>query len=244
MKKIITFLITILTLTSYAQQNKIWGRTNLKEKNKSTQIVKNNLNEVYYNLNIKRLKNELKKVISIDDNKTKSKIIIIGFPNVEGEIVDYKVQEYTIMHPELAAKFPSIKSYKGVNVNDKLDKIYFSVSDKAIQSMSLSEGKKDVFIKHMKNSQDLYKVYHRKGKEDDFICNTINELKGRVPQNNVQNRNADDSILRTYRIAISVTGEYTGYHGGTKVLALAAINATMTRVNAVFEKILVFECSL
>ena len=34
---------------------------------------------------------------------------------------------------------------------------------------------------------------------------------------------------------MSVNGEYTSYHGGTVAGALAAINATMTRVNAVFE---------
>jgi hypothetical protein len=42
--------------------------------------------------------------------------------------------------------------------------------------------------------------------------------------------------LRTFRLAMSVTGEYTAYFGGTKALALAAINNTMTRVNGVFEK--------
>ncbi|WP_370003132.1 immunoglobulin-like domain-containing protein [Winogradskyella sp.] len=48
-------------------------------------------------------------------------------------------------------------------------------------------------------------------------------------------RNADDSILRTYRLAVSTTGEYTQYHGGTKAQALAAINTTMTRVNGIYE---------
>jgi hypothetical protein len=48
--------------------------------------------------------------------------------------------------------------------------------------------------------------------------------------------NADDALLRTFRLAMSVTGEYTAYFGGTKALALAAINNTMTRVNGVFEK--------
>src|SRR5690606_39187565 len=48
-------------------------------------------------------------------------------------------------------------------------------------------------------------------------------------------RNANDGILRRYRLAVSTTGEYTAYHGGTKAAALAAINATMTRVNGVFE---------
>jgi len=46
----------------------------------------------------------------------------------------------------------------------------------------------------------------------------------------------DDQILRKYRLAVSATGEYTQYHGGTIADALAAINATITRVNEVFER--------
>jgi hypothetical protein len=48
--------------------------------------------------------------------------------------------------------------------------------------------------------------------------------------------NADDAKLRTFRLALSCTGEYTTYFGGTKANALAAMNNTMTRVNGVFEK--------
>ncbi|MEX0273170.1 MAG: reprolysin-like metallopeptidase, partial [Flavobacteriaceae bacterium] len=39
-----------------------------------------------------------------------------------------------------------------------------------------------------------------------------------------------------YRLAVSTTGEYTQHHGGTKADALAAINATVTRINEVFER--------
>jgi hypothetical protein len=36
---------------------------------------------------------------------------------------------------------------------------------------------------------------------------------------------------------LSVTGEYGAYFGGTVPGALTAMNATLTRVNGVFEKI-------
>jgi hypothetical protein len=42
--------------------------------------------------------------------------------------------------------------------------------------------------------------------------------------------------LRTYRLAMAATGEYTAFHGGTVAGALAAINTTMNRVNAVYER--------
>ena len=41
--------------------------------------------------------------------------------------------------------------------------------------------------------------------------------------------------LKTFRIAISTTGQYTAYHGQNISGALAAINATLTRVNGIYE---------
>lgn len=45
-----------------------------------------------------------------------------------------------------------------------------------------------------------------------------------------------DKKFRTLRLALSVCGEYTQYHGGTVAGALAAMNATLTRINGVYEK--------
>jgi hypothetical protein len=41
--------------------------------------------------------------------------------------------------------------------------------------------------------------------------------------------------FNTLRLALSCTGEYAAYHGGTKEKALAG-NATMSRVNGIFNK--------
>lgn len=42
--------------------------------------------------------------------------------------------------------------------------------------------------------------------------------------------------LRTYRLAMAATGEYTGYWGGTIPGAMAAIASVVNRVNALFER--------
>lgn len=42
--------------------------------------------------------------------------------------------------------------------------------------------------------------------------------------------------LRTYALALSATGEYTAFHGGTVALAQAAQATTMNRVNGVYER--------
>ncbi|HET7844086.1 MAG TPA: zinc-dependent metalloprotease family protein, partial [Xanthomonadales bacterium] len=42
--------------------------------------------------------------------------------------------------------------------------------------------------------------------------------------------------LRTYRLAMAATGEYTQFHGGTVVDGLSAIVTTMNRVNGIYER--------
>jgi hypothetical protein len=69
-----------------------------------------------------------------------------------------------------------------------------------------------------------------------FECKVIATAHKDLDKSLAARPNADDGKLRNFRLALSVTGEYTSYFGGTKALALAAINNSMTRVNGVFEK--------
>ena len=67
----------------------------------------------------------------------------------------------------------------------------------------------------------------------EFICATQDAIEERF--SSLTAKPVDDQVLRKFRLAVSATGEYTEYHGGTVADALAAINATITRVNQVFE---------
>jgi len=43
-------------------------------------------------------------------------------------------------------------------------------------------------------------------------------------------------MLRTYRLAVAATGEYSAFHGGTTAGAMAAIATTINRVNEIYEQ--------
>ena len=44
------------------------------------------------------------------------------------------------------------------------------------------------------------------------------------------------TTLRTYRLAVAATGEYTAFHGGTVAQGQAAIVTAMNRVNGIYER--------
>jgi hypothetical protein len=107
--------------------------------------------------------------------------------------------------------------------------------------MEIYGDKSAVFIEPYSKDLSTYVVYKKSDKKDDlskFECTVIDVAQKGVANttNLVARPNADDAKLRTFRLALSCTGEYTTYFGGTKANALAAMNNTMTRVNGVFEK--------
>jgi hypothetical protein len=106
--------------------------------------------------------------------------------------------------------------------------------------MEIYGDKSAVFIEPYTKDLSTYIVYKKSDKKDDlnkFECTVLDVAQKGASASNVTARpNADDAKLRTFRLALSCTGEYTAYFGGTKANALAAMNNTMTRVNGVFEK--------
>lgn len=166
--------------------------------------------------------------------------VIVSFPDASGSQQNFQIQEFSNMDPELAARYPEIKSYVGHNVNDPSAVIYLSVSPLGLQTMMTKPGESPVFIEPYTEDLRTYTVFQKSDSHssDAFECKLTETAHAQVGnQGGHQARpNADDGKLRNFRLAISVTGEYTAYFGGTKAAALAAINNTMTRVNAIFER--------
>ena len=240
MKKIfLSSLFCLCALISFSQSNSIWKReqsiaVNSKVKTSNKAIKSPQV----YTLNIKKLREELVKAPKRSDFSKKSNVII-SFPTSEGTFKNYRIIEASNFDPELQAKYPDIRSYAGQGIEDPSEVIRFSVSPQGLQSMTLSANQKATFIEPYTKDALYYTVFDRSQKgitDDDFVCEVTNDMNKTLNKGISSTlKNADDGILRTYRLAMSATGEYTAYHGGTKAAALAAINATITRVNGIYE---------
>ena len=232
--------ITLLAITSFTfAQNKslLWKASSKKSDmvvlKSSTQLPEKNL----FDLNIYGLKQQLVESPKRTNAGGKSNSII-SLPNAEGKFEKYSVYENSIMDSALAARYPDIKSYIAMGIDNPTATVYFSVSSLGFKAMIVSADKSAVFIEPFSQDLTTYTVYRKSDKVQSlstFECSVIDEVAPQIDQT-LARPNADDSLLRTFRLALSVTGEYTAYFGGTKALALAAMNASMTRVNGVFEK--------
>ncbi len=236
-KKLFLLFIFSSMSVSFAQSNKLWEKQVAVSK-KGVKSSKLTLpNSEIFSLNINVLKQTLQNVPKREDIGRTSQVIL-SFPNDQGKMERFRVVEASVLHPDLQAQFPDIRSYAGQGIDNPADVIRFSMSPKGFQSMRLSPDKPAAFIEAYTTDLSQYVVFNRQNRrieQDDFECTVTEAMNTNISGDGSSFRNADDGLLRTYRLAVSTTGEYTAYHGGTKALALAAINATMTRVNGVFE---------
>ena len=240
MKKLFCTTLLLLTIAiGFAQgKNDLWKKSNSFEAFKKTpknHLPQKNIFKLDL-LNMEKMLNKAPKRANVNITQH----LIISLPNGEGVLENFKVFENSVMEPELAKKYPNIKSYVAVGVDNPLARAYFSYSPLGFKSMILYPDQSSVFIEPISDNADTYSVYKKSDKEEvleKFECNIMHKVANTTTSDNtVAFRGADDAKLRTFRIALSSTGEYSAYFGGTKANTLAAMNNTLTRINGIFEK--------
>ncbi|WP_449389201.1 reprolysin-like metallopeptidase [Chryseobacterium lineare] len=198
-----------------------------------------------YKLDLNQIRSQLKNAKEMGAN---AQAVEISIPTLRGKMERFAVYSFPVVVKELADKY-QLGSYVGVGIDDPKKYLRFSVSPVDFQSMIIA-GENYEFIEPSRADKALYEV-HSKSKPTgtkSFVCSTEEGLaaqeqieklleKGKSFANQPTDfSKMSDKKYRTMRLVMSVTGEYTTFHGGTVAGALAAINATMTRVNGVFEK--------
>ncbi|UYZ63102.1 reprolysin-like metallopeptidase [Hymenobacter weizhouensis] len=175
---------------------------------------------------------------------TEGPSFVLDLPLADGSFMQFRVQEVAVMAPALAAKFPNIKTYSGYAVTNNTITIKADFTEKGFHAMILNPQGDDIFIDPFgTGSPGYYMSYYKK----DFVKQTpvapcaTDEVPANIEKKAARkapvsaNRTLDRN-LRTYRLAVAATYEYSQFHGGTKSGALSAIVTSINRVNGVFEK--------
>jgi chitodextrinase len=237
-RKLLLVALLATASFSFAQNKSTLWNTTTKKSSMVPLEAKMKLPESHlFDLNIVNLKSSLSAAPARGANSKQSSTIL-SIPNAEGVLERYSVYENSSMDPALAARYPEIKSYIGIGIDNPAATAHFSVSPLGFKSMVLAPDKSAVFIEPISADLRTYTVYRKADRAKSltpFECSVIDEVAPQI-QGADARPNADDSVMRTFRLAMSCTGEYTTYFGGTKALALAAINNSITRCNGVFEK--------
>ncbi|UOU99775.1 M12 family metallo-peptidase [Chryseobacterium daecheongense] len=201
----------------------------------------------HYTLDLTMLRAQLANAPEMGNN---AKPVEISLPTLGGKVEKFAVYSFPVVVKELADQY-QLGSYVGVGIDDPSKYLRFSTSPIDFQSMIIKDGVYQ-FIDPADNSKTVYSVHPKTidTGSQGFLCSMnedvlskeqiaklFNSTKSKSFSNNPTDfSKSSDKKYRTMRLALSATGEYTSYFGGTIAGALTAMNNTMTRVNGVFEK--------
>ncbi|MBU4537279.1 MAG: M12 family metallo-peptidase [Weeksellaceae bacterium] len=238
MKRIFTSLLCGLMSTAALAQ---WSPTSMQgEKIRPASNVTS-----YYSLDLNAMRSKLANAQETGRNAV---AVEIKLPTLNGKIERFAVYSAPVVVKSIAERH-QLGSYVGVGIDDPTAYVRFSVAPNDFQSMMLRNGVYE-FIEAQNTTKTVYGVHPKTNKTEAdkaFICSTSESpltkqqidklyMSGKSFTNNPTDFNrSSDQKYRTMRLAMSVNGEYTTYFGGVPQ-ALAAINATLTRCNFVFEK--------
>jgi subtilisin-like proprotein convertase family protein len=245
MKRYFLFLILIFSFSLIQAQNvSPWKRISRAQISltERVDIRENQDNLALFELDISALKQSLQPL----QNSAIVSEIEIEIPNKRGELEKFKIHEFSNFEPALQAQFPDIRSYSGIGLTDKNASVYFSMSPKGIQTMVLRSDTTTEFIERFSDSQDIYELFDsntRKKGDLPLSCSTADVLLNKQLVTKTVATTANNGVYKTLRLALACTGEYTTYFGGV-TQALAAMNATLTRVNGIFNRDLALHLNL
>jgi len=198
-----------------------------------------------FDLNLTPLRNEIFRTV----NNASAHATIISLPNADGEIEQFQITEASNFEPALQARFPEIRAFSGKGITDKYATLKLSISPQGIQTMVLRTGKETEFIEPYSADHTVYTVFKKQPKTLPWKCSTPEQKMASGIARQVSDVNARSTgDMKTMRLAQSVTAEYSNYFGATSAsqvgLVLAAVNATLTRCNGVYEKDLALHLNL
>jgi len=212
-------------------------------------------------LDVEQLRGRLQTVPHENDIALRNSDAIIAIPLPDGTSQRFRIVEAPVMSAALSRKYPEIRSFAGQGIDEPSASLRFDISPRGFHGAVISPmgnyyidplkgnntGSASAYISYTRKAfyQTNREVFRESAPlpievPDDPKWNDVIQRKGsesKITQDDpsIKKKPSSGAELRTYRLALAVTGEYTAFHGGTVEGALAAMNTTMVRVNGIFE---------
>lgn len=168
---------------------------------------------------------------------------VIELPNPDGKMERFEIAETQVMHPQLAARYPAIKTYQGRSLTRPNARLRFSVTEIGFQAKVFEHGHKYRIERYSQQSQDFYQVFWEKDViEQSMGCEVTEDMVGDATLlhgrgDGPVTRNGSGGDLLTYRMALA--SDYTFSQeinpNPTKPIVMAALAGYVNNLNGIYE---------
>ncbi|MCB0685072.1 MAG: proprotein convertase P-domain-containing protein [Saprospiraceae bacterium] len=175
----------------------------------------------------------------------------------DGEVASFDVSNSSNFAEGLQRRFPEIRTYLLQSQSHKDITGRLDITPHGMHAV-LKHPKGEIYLDPYQEGNDQYflvyytrdyrvapeimKIYNKH--EHHFLQNEAGFIDQKPVRSPFARELEDQVSLRTYRIAICATGEYTSNHNGTVEGTLAAINTALNRINFVMESELAIHLQL
>lgn len=171
----------------------------------------------------------------------------ITIPLPDGTFAEFSVVQTPVLDPVLAAQFPNIRTYSGRRTDDPFTTVRLDLTDFGFRAQIRSIGE-TYYIDPVSFGDTVHyasyarSTYRPRGLQGfgQFTCHVsptsvktglgAGALGG--PDSEIDNFGTQ---IRQYRLAVSATGEFTAFYGGTVSGGLSGITTIVNRVSGVYE---------
>ncbi len=171
----------------------------------------------------------------------------IPLPMPDGKFTRFRFVESPIMEPALAAQFPGIKTYRGWSIDDPAMTTRFARTSGGFHAIVLGAQGAAYITPLSHDDTRIHVSYFARDAGADGGAACLVEpgervgprLDGGAPRRSGSAAvpTSNGSMLRTFRLAVAATGEYTGFFGGTVAGAMNnGIVPTINAVTAVYQR--------
>lgn len=178
---------------------------------------------------------------------------LLELPHPDGSLALFRVIESPVMAPELAAKFPEIRTFRGEGIDDPTASVRFDVSPRGFSAMVLSAFGAWYVDPWSKEKPGFVASYHRRDAlrdpENVFRCDGPAK-DGETEDTSLHSVRPDPGpayfpllatgpTLKTYRLALATTGEYSVAVCGaspTTACVAAELVTSVNRVSGIYER--------
>lgn len=184
--------------------------------------------------------------------------LTLSLPNPDGGFSRFAVWESPLLTGATAARFSNIRTYAGQGLDDPTQVLRFDVSPQGLRATILGGSGTYYIDPVFHRSTDAFVAYYRQDAwmnplNAGFACETAPGIPVEddpvTPESGPGGDDGEAAFssafgeagrsgtqLRTYRLAVATTGEYTAFHGGTVAGGLAAVVTAVNRMNAIYER--------
>jgi reprolysin-like metallo-peptidase family M12B/S-layer family protein len=170
--------------------------------------------------------------------------IVLALPMPDGSSARFRVLESPILEPGLARQFPRIRTYRGQGIDDGTATARFGWTSAGFHAIVLASSG-TVYVDPYRRGDTVhylsyFKRDYRAPAGDRFRC-LVDEVVQDPSLAGPPAFTPSGDILRTYRLALATTVEYSDFHSNASPPDKADVMnnglvPTINRVNAVYER--------